>query len=447
VKKIIGMMCLFATSCYAQPPEKVEGKLVFLGVTNDSSRSVWISVTTAGSFRLEAQGSQVVDQWEKMQRGLHLSLSPFVSQGSGGTHFLVNAANNKNLDSQNQQGGIVFPPLPTLPPGVVTPPIVVYPEHPIVIPPGPGGMLPVVPPTTASESGAGFNQTLIRETDEEIVPITKARQFDKENAWNIWSDNRYFDINDGRNNLDSDGSAVDFTVGADRRITPNLVSGLMLTHMYYDTTAFDGGLENSARGFNVGPYFGYMISPRWATDGSLTYGQLQNNNKLAGLTSAFTTQTANASLHATGLFQFGPFQLRPQPLVSFSRYWNPAYQFHGNILGFPVLINRDSEAFNFGYGEFKLEGNYTTNTKTGNIVQPYVQAGVDYVFAQPNDGQALTGNLRLATVSSVNETVTAGIRALISGAFFIDGSAAYLSIGQGGLSVWEARVLASYSFG
>ncbi|MGF6157388.1 hypothetical protein M2267_002647 [Ensifer sp. KUDG1] len=65
------------------------GGLGYLGNTKGGTGSVWISGTSAGSFGLEAaQGNQTVDSWNKSRRGLHLSLSPVVSNGNGGTHKL-----------------------------------------------------------------------------------------------------------------------------------------------------------------------------------------------------------------------------------------------------------------------------------------------------------------------------------------------------------------------
>ena len=56
------------------------GGLLFLGTNSNSSRSVWLSGTIAGSYRLDAaQGSQTVDAWTMTRRGLPFSLSPVVS--------------------------------------------------------------------------------------------------------------------------------------------------------------------------------------------------------------------------------------------------------------------------------------------------------------------------------------------------------------------------------
>jgi len=65
------------------------GGLVFLGKTSDLSRSVWVSGTGPGSFELQAPGNAVVDAWDRTRRGLHLSISPVVSNGSGLPHSLV----------------------------------------------------------------------------------------------------------------------------------------------------------------------------------------------------------------------------------------------------------------------------------------------------------------------------------------------------------------------
>src|SRR5215510_3193073 len=107
-----------------------QGGLFYLGNNRDDSRSIWLSGTSAGSFRLDAaQGNTTVDQWTKSSRGLNITASPFVSQGNGGVHKLYDTSGNKDclLDTQNQKGGGILPhiilpirpngyiPLPKLP--------------------------------------------------------------------------------------------------------------------------------------------------------------------------------------------------------------------------------------------------------------------------------------------------------------------------------------------
>ena len=74
---------------WAQPCD-ASGRLRFLGTTHEQERSLWLSATSSGSFQLQsAAGSEIVDEWNRKSRGLRLSASPFVSNGSGGTHKLL----------------------------------------------------------------------------------------------------------------------------------------------------------------------------------------------------------------------------------------------------------------------------------------------------------------------------------------------------------------------
>ena len=146
-----------------------DGRLRFLGTSADDSRTVWLSNTSAGNYRLDAaQGNQTVDTWSKSGRGLRLSISPVVSAGNGGTHKLY-TSDDCLLDTQNQKGGFVFPsgmtrppsfrpqkpltptlpslpgtPEGTLPPGTLTPSLPAMPSL-------PGGVMPPIgtlPPST-----------------------------------------------------------------------------------------------------------------------------------------------------------------------------------------------------------------------------------------------------------------------------------------------------------
>ncbi|MAZ34285.1 MAG: hypothetical protein CMO06_14170 [Thalassospira sp.] len=128
------------------------GGLVFLGTTSGSTNSVWLSGTSAGTFRLDAQGG-TKDTWDQSRRGLHLTLSDVVSTGNGGTHHLYdNSGGGCLLDSQNQKGGVNLPPIgdlfpdfvrPDLP-GAITPPIAQLP---------PQGVKPTLPPGIAPPIG------------------------------------------------------------------------------------------------------------------------------------------------------------------------------------------------------------------------------------------------------------------------------------------------------
>ena len=93
---------------------KSSGGLAYLGNTRNDAKSVWLSRTDQGSFALEAaQGSQTVDSWGvPPSRRLHLSTSPVVSDGNGGTHKLLETSDGKPclIDTQNQKRDWNIPP-------------------------------------------------------------------------------------------------------------------------------------------------------------------------------------------------------------------------------------------------------------------------------------------------------------------------------------------------
>lgn len=242
--------------------------------------------------------------------------------------------------------------------------------------------------SSASKDKVGLNLT-------QTAPITQARQFD-EGAWNIWSDNYYLGIRDDRNNVNTKGRATNFVIGTDRHISNKLVGGFSLAAIQLNTTAFGNSLENNVKGYKLGPYFGYQISSKWAIDGSLNYGQFQNQNTILTLNSEYVTKLINATLHSTRVYQFGNFQIRPQPLISYTYFKNPTYHFNGTVNNSSIQITRDTEHFAVGLAEFKLEGNYTKKIKNGDLLQPYTEIGVDYAFIQPTTDQVVSGNLALA---------------------------------------------------
>jgi hypothetical protein len=96
--------------CVAQS-EKNIADLQFMGA--DATQSTWMTLANiAGDFRLEAAQQQlVVDQFNLAGGAFHVSVSPVVSSGNGGTHRLFETSGNKDVlvDTQNQKGGVNVP--------------------------------------------------------------------------------------------------------------------------------------------------------------------------------------------------------------------------------------------------------------------------------------------------------------------------------------------------
>ncbi len=140
---------------------KNDGGLLFLGTNKSDSRSIWVSGTVTGDYRLEAaQGNQTVDTWSRSSTGLHLSTSPVVSSGNGGTHrlFGVDGGSDCLIDTQNQKRNFQLPDN-IKPPSLIKPPIGrLFPDFGRPVPPiaalPPSGVLPGLPgPISPPSSG------------------------------------------------------------------------------------------------------------------------------------------------------------------------------------------------------------------------------------------------------------------------------------------------------
>ncbi|MEH6614861.1 autotransporter outer membrane beta-barrel domain-containing protein [Pseudomonas marincola] len=127
---------------------KTPGGLAYLGTSANQQNSIWVSGTGSGTFALEAPGNTVVDTWDKSQRGLHISISPIVSQGNGLPHTLIDTTGEPcDIDTENQKGGITFPPIVQLPPKL--PPILRPPSGRPSLP----GLMPSRPGTQPPATG------------------------------------------------------------------------------------------------------------------------------------------------------------------------------------------------------------------------------------------------------------------------------------------------------
>src|SRR5882672_6226543 len=117
VRAVRAVLALSAALYSTDAAAQCVGGLIFLGPTADHARSVWLSATRgAGGYQLTVPG-QTVDTWTRDRRGLRLTVSPVVANGTPGEHTLSSTTNGCSIASVKQNQGSVFPQLPNhLPP-------------------------------------------------------------------------------------------------------------------------------------------------------------------------------------------------------------------------------------------------------------------------------------------------------------------------------------------
>jgi Autotransporter beta-domain len=473
----------FAQSCTAS------GTLTYLGVVRDVPRSVWLSETDQGSFDLvSAQNQQTVDSWDvPSSPGLHFSLSPVVAHGhNGGTHRLFEMSGGVPclLDTQNQVGGfdlpsfiapphippiedlfpeLIEPPIGMLPPSGMTPEIPGVPP-PIGMPP-PGGVTPGArgvrqPPTATQpeEQGAARSRLDCIDPRSEIVrdgkpqkpicppevlaeaaaqgnavPLTEGRELGPPKLWNAWVEPLFVQISDKRYGLDMDTELGGVTFGMDRRLGENVALGVELSALNSQTDGFHDVLQFDDSGFSVGPYLAFRLSPQWAIETSLTYGQYDNDVRLSVLEGSYQSRQWSGNVAAHGQYIFGETLVRPKASVTYSHIESDDYNLQGNLLSLPVGISFPEHSFNYGVIDASTEFSRVFNFSGGTSVMPFAEIGAAYEFGRSNEGGILKADLALATPSPWAGTLRAGVRTLLNNSVQVEASGGYLSFGQSGL--------------
>ncbi|WP_254924845.1 autotransporter outer membrane beta-barrel domain-containing protein [Aeromonas sp. A35_P] len=264
--------------------------------------------------------------------------------------------------------------------------------------------------------------------------------------WALWGDEVYYDIADHREGSDLSGSTNVFTLGAETRLDQAMSLGVAVSRLDSKASAFEGGMRLAAGGYNLGPYLTYQLSERWMLDATLMYGWMDNEQGLLFLSGDYGSTSVSGNLGGSAQFEWDAFTLRPRLAISYSHGRSDSYRLQGNYRGLPLQLERGRDSYNQGNLMGTLELSRLYHTRDGVLVMPYGELGLDYGFERPNDGYILTGNLDMARTQPLSGTMRVGLRTLLGGDTTVTASTGYLSLGQGGLNVWEWRLNLSRSF-
>lgn len=405
-------------------------------------------------------------------------------------------------------GSGVTPPIGTVPPQGVTPerpPLgnLTLPGSNITPPVGtlpPDGLTPVAPPTTVTPTDPGLPETvanaqlrkggaaflpddncavldvggqlyrtedglvytapceLVRQggyqgvtvaslsMQSDAVPLTPGREFIEEPLWNFWSEARGIYANDRRHDLDVTAFSGSFLLGVDREIAQDTVAGVSGSFETSRSAGFNDNLVTKAYGVSIGPYIAHRLSPEWAVEGSLGYMLLHNDLEVVVLDGDYLTHQVSAAGAINGQYRYDQWTFRPRFGLSYAETFVEDYDLSGAIGANPVTVNVGSD--HFGYGEAELSGEASTLMYLSDdlIGMPYGELGMNYAFLRPNDGKILSGHLTYEDTSPIAGTVRGGMRFVYDDRLFFDVGAGYLSIGQNGLDIWEAKARVSFAF-
>ena len=391
------------------------------------------------------------------------------------------------------------PPIGVLPPTGITPeipvitppPVGITPEVPVITSPDPE--IPTVPPTISvpetvanaelskrpedflsgdtcailegggqlyrNEDGLVFTApcTLVRQggyqgitvaslLEQSDVPLTSGRQFVAEPLWNFWTETRGVYARDRRHNLDIEGYSGSVIAGFDRNFDNETVVGVSGSFESSGSDGYDGGLVNEAYGISVGPYFAHRLSREWAVQGSLGYMLRHNDLDVVVLEGDYFSHQLSAATALHGQYNYKDWTLRPRVGLSYAETFTEAYDLSGTVSNTPVKVDIGSDHFSFGEAEIAGEASTYVELEGNLLGIPYGELGLRYAFDRPNDGKILSGNLTLEETSDVTGTLRGGMRFIYDDRIYFDVGVGYLSLGQNGLDIWEAKARVSFAF-
>lgn len=283
-------------------------------------------------------------------------------------------------------------------------------------------------------------------TDDSTVSVTPGREFTPQALWNAWADGYYFDVRDRRYNLSLDGRESLLTLGTDKLVKENLAIGLLLSLQYAHSTNFGGNWLVNSDEITIGPYFGYQISPNWALNTSLGYGNATNKLNIGAINGRYIAQSCSLEIDVAGQYNYNVANMRYKSSLYYSYIHNNAYQMSGTASGTSINIPVAKDNFSIGLVSMMLEINHDFKLSLFNVFEPFAEIGVTYQFLRPNNGQILTGNLLLVKTSPWSGLMRLGARQQVSKSLYFEANVAYLSIGQHDLNIWQGRLYLSYLF-
>lgn len=299
--------------------------------------------------------------------------------------------------------------------------------------------LPLCPDPASSPEAAALRAS-------EQAPLTPRRDVIVQTDWNAWSDVQFTHVDDSRFSRDLESTGVVLSFGADRRVSNDAVIGGMFALQHTDSDSFGGFLDVDSAGIQIGPYAAMRLSRNWSVDATLLYGLSNFDTEIVTISGDFLSQSLSGVVSARGQYLADAYVIRPEASVAYSYVDNDSADLSGMVAGQPVSARLAGDSFDYGIAEVKAEISRLLRLENNTFVTPFVEAGVQYEFKQPDDGQVLTGDLTVVSEDRWNGVARGGVRWQVGEDSFFEARVGYLSIGQSDLDVIEGGVFLSLGF-
>jgi hypothetical protein len=276
------------------------------------------------------------------------------------------------------------------------------------------------------------------------LPLTAGRELVAKNEWNTWVSGSASRTKDTRDGMDTRGTSGSLSMGIDRVVTDDLVTGLQMSISRGTSSSFGDTLRTDFTNYSVGPYVSYSLSENWLLYGSLGFGKQVVDREIVSLSGRSDASQYALNIHTEGQYLLGSIFVRPKIQLSHSRTEGDAYQLKGNILNRYFVLNMNQAASSQGTVRGAIEINRTFELWNARTVMPFIEAGVYYVYE--GSGKRLTSELTYVDNNPWGGILRAGARSLLGKSTMVSFDVANTTVGINNLSIWEMQLLISHSF-
>jgi|GEM_PF-2717249 len=215
------------------------------------------------------------------------------------------------------------------------------------------------------------------------------------------------------------GAQTAISGGVDTQIGGTGVLGVFgsMENSLYDTTQAAGAGQTRSNGAGFGAYAGNFFFDSIFANATVHYQHLQNSFTLPATSATYDTRALNASVSATGYYQFDYFRLSPSGTVSVGREWQDGYTETSGA----VSPARVTDTVSLGGG---LEAGYTFFIDDTRTIEPWVSAGFDWQALEnatpapaPDLDPVNDFDVRLGAGlnAGISEGISLGVRGEVSG--------------------------------
>jgi hypothetical protein len=239
--------------------------------------------------------------------------------------------------------------------------------------------------------------------------------------WLAWISVRGTDFYRGTIGSDVKGAQVDAFAGLTRRITPNLVVGVLAgyEHFDYSSQAFNGVLKGD--GWTAGAYLGWKLSTTLRFDVNAAWSDLLANNTAGTATGNFLGTRWLVGGGLTGTYPWQKFVFEPSARVFALWEHENAYI---DSLGSP----QPARNFETGRASAGIKAIYPVAWTSSVALAPYAGLYADYYFSR-DDGP--TDNLTtLLLLQGWSARLTGGVTATLAGGASLGAGGEFGGIGS-----------------